>query len=335
MKQVVQPGGRALYSVGLKTRPDTALYPSPVSAAHVNTRAAGALRSSVPAAVADHVAQACLTDALDAFGLNGRSARLTRHVLGRALAGPVQRLADEIVTFDRDVAAAGLRYSARRALPYYARGITVQGCGHVPEDGPLLVVANHPGLADALALFAHLPRADLRVIAAHRRLLCALPATAAHLVTMPADAVPRLAPLREAIGHLRCGGALLTFPAGRIEPDPAHRDNAPDSLAHWSSCIDVFARRVPGLNVVPAAIGGVLSSTACAHPLTRLRRHPRDRDWLAATLQMLDPRLRDVNPQVAFGAPMSVRLSPGRHDMHEATQAAMRSLLMQVGAGVA
>jgi hypothetical protein len=32
-----------------------------------------------------------------------------------------------------------------------------------------------------------------------------------------------------------------------------------------------------------------------------VRRRPRDREWLAATLQMLTPVLRNVTTRVAFG----------------------------------
>jgi len=34
-------------------------------------------------------------------------------------------------------------------------GLTVRGAEHVLASGPLLVVANHPGLADAVSLLAN------------------------------------------------------------------------------------------------------------------------------------------------------------------------------------
>ncbi|MBD0372088.1 MAG: hypothetical protein ICV60_14705 [Pyrinomonadaceae bacterium] len=48
----------------------------------------------------------------------------------------------------------------------------------------------------------------------------------------------------------------------------------------------------------------MISARALRIPLTRLRRSRRDREWLAATLQMLIPALRDVDVKVEFGNPI-------------------------------
>jgi hypothetical protein len=76
---------------------------------------------------------------------------------------------------------------------------------------------------------------------------------------------------------------------------------AQEALGRWSESLDLFARLVPGLTVVPAVVSGVLSPTALCNPLIFVRRRPRDREWLAATLQMLTPALRNVTTRVAFG----------------------------------
>ena len=97
---------------------------------------------------------------------------------------------------------------------------------------------------------------------------------------------------------------MLTFPRGRIEPDPAVLPGAVEALGRWSSSADLFARLAPGLTVVPVVVSGVISPRALRVPLTRLRRRKRDREWLAATLQMLTPALRDVEVRVEFGRPI-------------------------------
>ncbi|MGH3148999.1 MAG: glycerol acyltransferase, partial [Rubrobacter sp.] len=96
---------------------------------------------------------------------------------------------------------------------------------------------------------------------------------------------------------------VLTFPGGRIEPDPAVLPGAVEALDRWSSSVDLFARLTPGLAIVPVVVSGVISRAALRNPLTRLRRHRRDREWLAASLQMLAPALRDVTVRVEFGRP--------------------------------
>ena len=48
----------------------------------------------------------------------------------------------------------------------------------------------------------------------------------------------------------------------------------------------------------------MISPSALRNPLIHLRRHRRDREWLAATLQLLIPVLRDVEARVEFGSPI-------------------------------
>jgi hypothetical protein len=68
--------------------------------------------------------------------------------------------------------------------------------------------------------------------------------------------------------------------------------------------VDLFVRLVPGLVVVPVIVSGVLSPAALRNPLTRLRRRKEDREWLAATLQMMTPALRNVTTRLTFGQPI-------------------------------
>jgi hypothetical protein len=111
----------------------------------------------------------------------------------------------------------------------------------------------------------------------------------------------RFEAVRSVTRHLRRGGTVLTFPGGKIEPDPAVLPGAAEALERWSESLDLFARLVPGLTVVPAIVSGVLSLTALQNPLIFVRRRPRDREWLAASIQMMTPALRRVTTRVAFG----------------------------------
>jgi putative hemolysin len=190
--------------------------------------------------------------------------------------------------------------------------VEVEGRENVPREGPLLIAANHPGLGDSLALFATIPRTDLRVVAAVRPLLDALPNTSRYLLTVAEASPGRFGLVRAATRHLRDGGAVLTFPGGRIEPDPAVLPGAAEALERWSASVGLFARLVPGLTVVPAIVSGVLSPTALRNPLIFLRRKREDREWLAATLQMMTPMLRNVTTRVAFGQPVRVEDPSGR-----------------------
>jgi len=250
----------------------------------------------------ERLTRVCVDDVITAFGLGGVSrGRAVLEFLSRV---PVRRLARQVMTFDGIVGESGLATGGAWALARMCRDARIEGRSNVPRGGPLLLVSNHPGLADAVALFAATPREDLRVIAAERPFLDALPNTSRHLLTVAEDSGGRSGLVRAAARHLRGGRAVLTFPGGMIEPDPAVLPGAVESLDRWSSSADLFGRLVPDLTVVPVVVSGVISARALRIPLTRLRRRRRDREWLAATLQMLVPVLRNVNIRVEFGNPI-------------------------------
>ena len=248
------------------------------------------------------ITQVCVDDIISAFGLG--SVSHGRAILESLARIPARRLAHQILTYDTIVGESGLRTGGAWALKRLSRNARVEGQENVPREGPLLLVSNHPGLADAVALFAATPREDLRVIAADRPLLDALPNTSRYLLTVAEPSAGRPGVARAAARHLRGGGAVLTFPGGRIEPDPAILPGAVEALDHWSSSADLFARLTPGLAVVPVAVSGVISPSALRTPLVHLRRLRPDREWLAATLQVLVPALRNVDANVEFGHPI-------------------------------
>jgi putative hemolysin len=240
-------------------------------------------------------------DLLAAFGLAG--VRRGRAVVQRACRRPARRLASQVLAYDVLVAAAGLQAGAAWALGQYVRHAVVEGQQCIPRSGTLLIVSNHPGLYDTVALFATIPRADLRVVAADRPFLRALTHTSRYLITLGDAPTDRMAGVRSSVRHLRAGGALLTFPGGRIEPDPAVMPGAVAALNEWSESLSVFVRLVPELTIVPVIVSGVLSSAALRHPLARLRGR-RHHHLLAATLQVMFPSLQNGTLRVAFGRPM-------------------------------
>lgn len=259
-------------------------------------------------------------DLLVALGLD--RVRRGRRLLERLCRPPARRLARQILAYDALVADAGLQVAAAWALGQYVRRVAVEGQEAVPRSGPLLLVSNHPGLYDTIALFAAIPRGDLRVVAADRPFLRVLTNTSRYLITIN-EAVPeRTAVIRAATRHLRAGGALLTFPGGRIEPDPAVLPGAVAALERWSESGAVFARLVAGLTIVPVVVSGVLSRAALRHPLTYLRG-PRHHQLMAATLQVVFPSLQRGTLRVAFGRP----LAAGCPDLDAAIAAECRRLM--------
>lgn len=239
-------------------------------------------------------------DLLGGLGLE-RAARL--------LSGParlaVGRFVTDLTELDAAVAQGGLAAAADVVLSRYAGTVTIRGAEAVPPHGPLVVVANHAGTVDGPALWRLLAaRDDLRVIALDRPLLHGLPQVASRLLYVGGDTHGRTGLVRRAVEHLRSGGALLTFPAGRIEPDPRLRlAAAVASLDSWGDGVELFARLVPATAVLPVAVSGVISRRMLRSPLARFRATPREREWAAATLQVL-VRDRSIHPVLSTGEPL-------------------------------
>lgn len=268
-------------------------------------------------------------DFLDAWGL-GRI-HFGRDVL-KALARPAARdFAREVIAFDESVGNGGLPRGGLMLTKRYTSGLRVAGRDNVPSGGPTLILSNHPGLSDTVALFAAIARTDLHVLALDRPFLCALPNTACHLFMLPDDIGSRPAVIRAAANYLRKGGALLTFPAGQIEPDPLVLPGAVESLKNWSESVGLFARLAPQTRIVAAIVSGVLSPEAQRNPIIRLRRDRTKREFLGATFQILWPPYRRNVVRVAFAPPLLaadlIAANPGPAHVTAAVVEAARQLI--------
>ncbi len=224
---------------------------------------------------------------------------VARTLLRRA----AQRIAREFAACDEIFASRPLLEAARWSLDHFSAALEVAGLERVPRRGPILLVANHPGLTDAVGLIAALDRPDVRIVAADYPFLHAMRGLGPRLIFLGAAGTSQLSWIRAVARDLRHGGVVLLFPAGNLEPDPAVL-GPDDALLPWSDSVALIARLAPEAQIVPAGVTGVLSARAFAHPLTRIRRTPRDRQRVATLIQMIDSRYRRVTVRIAFGAPI-------------------------------
>ncbi|MDM0110038.1 1-acyl-sn-glycerol-3-phosphate acyltransferase [Variovorax sp. J22R24] len=273
-----------------------------------------------------------IVDLLDSMGLLRLHGTPLRHLFRPA----ARRFARTAHEFDSRVGEHGLAQGSAWLMSQMTAGIVTSGLEHVPPQGPVIILANHPGMTDTVALFTSLAsRPDLRVIASDRPFLRALPSVARQLIFLPdEEGGGRMAVIRAASRHLQEGGALLTFPAGEIEPDPATfgPQRAAASLQNWSSSYTLFARLAPRTQFVPALVSHVISPDAQRHPLTLLRRTPHHKEKLAAALQVALPRYRDLVARVTFG--ISANVGPdGAPALGASIAAQMRHLIFEDGSG--
>lgn len=239
---------------------------------------------------------------LEALGLE--RLRVGRGVLEMLCKPAARRFARELFAYDEAVRRTCLCEGAATILRRNVASLTVSGAARVPSGGPLLVVSNHPGLTDTVALFASLPRNDLSIVATDRPFLRAISETSKHIIYLKSQSEFQITALREIVKRLNEGGSVLIFPAGQIEPDPAIAPDAPDSLEGWSKSLGLIVKLAKDIRVLPAIVSGVSSPDAQRHPLTRLRRARKDREKIGAVLQIMMTRYRSVDVRVAFGEPL-------------------------------
>jgi len=227
-----------------------------------------------------------IQDILAALGVP--SSGFAQAIARRLARLPALRFAREMTEFDLDAGRRGIAAASRSLLSGFVREVRLRGLSRVPSTGPLLLLSNHPGRTDTLVLLSSIPRDDLLVLAAERPFLQALTAASRWVIFLSESRERSFAAMRRAVSHLRAGGALLTFPAGEIEPDPDVLPGAAEALARWSPSTLSFSRLAPEAIVVPLIVSGVLQPRAQRVRLVRLlHRRREDQERFAAMLQVL------------------------------------------------
>lgn len=279
----------------------------------------------------DALTQINLDDLVSSFGWekNPILALLVRH----AFISPARKFASQIVGFDNRVGQEGPAEASRSIFQaHYVRDVRMHGCENIPQNGPALFLSNHPGMADTLSLFAAINRADLKTIAAHRPFLGLLKNTTRQLFFIDDDPAKRMTAVRQVSNHLRSGGSVLTFPAGKIEPDPLVYPGALDSINNWTDSAGVFIRFARETKIVPVLVSGVIWEKIAHHWIPRLKRTRLEREKLAAALQLLAMITHDTRPttvHVQFSKPITLDEigSTDTQAIHEVVIARMRGLI--------
>jgi hypothetical protein len=222
--------------------------------------------------------------------------RLVRRGLALPFYAASRGLGETLAALECEVASHGLPEAAANALARF--GVALRVSGEEPGAGPCLVLANHPGAYDALALMWALRRRDLLILAADREFLRALSGLSAHLEFVGDTPSARARTLKRSLGWLRGGGALLHFPSGMIEPDADFVPSHVALLGPWQPGVSVLVKaceRAAG-RVFVAGVRGVHSPRAKRLLINRLAEK-RGISTLSPLVQLVG-RLRDVKARV-------------------------------------
>lgn len=244
---------------------------------------------------------------------------------------PARTFAQHVAEYDDTVGAHGIVAGGWNLSRRYVQDIRIIGADRIPESA-FLALSNHPGMTDTLALFAALNRKDLRIIALDRPFLNALPHTTAQLFYVYDDPAKRMTLVRQVSAHLKKGGAILTFPAGHIEPDPDVYPGAVDSLQTWTDSVGVFIRMAPDAAILPVLVRSVVAKKYAEHWLLRIKKTKEEREKLATALQLLGMVIFNEKPvtvTIQIGKPIYAKdLGTTETDViHQAVLAEMKSLI--------
>ncbi|GAB4498235.1 MAG: 1-acyl-sn-glycerol-3-phosphate acyltransferase [Anaerolineales bacterium] len=244
---------------------------------------------------------------------------------------PAQIFARHVVEYDNTVGTHGIVEGGWNLSRRYVKNLRIIGADRIP-DSAFLALSNHPGMTDTVALFAALNRKDLRIIALDRPFLNALPHTTAQLFYVYDNPAKRMALVRQVSAHLKKGGAILTFPAGHIEPDPDVYPGAVESLKEWTDSVGVFIRMAPDAAILPVLVRNVVAKKYANHWLLNIKKTKEEKEKLAAALQLLGMVIFNEKPvtvTIQIGMPIYAKdLGTTKTDgIHQAVLAEMRKLI--------
>lgn len=260
------------------------------------------------------------------------------NLIGRLTGKAIRRFAELACELDCVVANDGVAGGARWLLPRFVKGHSAQGVENIPPTGPLVIASNHPASIDSVVISAHVPRRDYKVIIGEIPFFKNLPNINRNAIFAPAptDPLGRMQVVREVIRHLKNDGAILIFPRGSIEPDPAWMPHPEAEFNQWSRSLEIFLKHVPYTQVLVTIVSGVISKAAMHHPITWFRRARSDRQRLAFMYQFIRQmiagrELFGLTPRVTFGELVSAENMRDRaHMLQTITEAAHHGLAVHM-----
>jgi len=248
----------------------------------------------------DELSEIVLKDLQDSLGIYQG---LITECLSPVLRASARSFARTMAIFNARAAATTSAAAAQWLLGRLGQHWELTGQQHIPAEGPLLILSNHPGMTDTLGLMAYCRRPDVKILALDRPFLRSLHSLQPQLILVPQTGGLRA--LRPALAHLERGGALLNFAAGKIESDPAiHKTKAAISRRQWSPSTHLFLRRIKRCAIVEAQCSGVIDPLIRRLTLLHVRRDPANSERIAAALQLLAavflPKLFRRTPALSF-----------------------------------
>jgi hypothetical protein len=223
---------------------------------------------------------------------------------------PAQRFARLGAEFDAHVEKEGVTAGLRWLLPRFASRVEARGVENIPQQGPLLVVSNHPGAFDGVVILSQLQRDDIKVIVSDVPFTRGLKAASQYMIYSTGENMQeRMNAVRQSIRCLQSGGTLMLFPTGLVDPDPAFMPGAELALNGWSQSLEFFIRKVPETRILPAIVSEVIEPKYMNNFFARRQKTVRSRQKVAEYFEIVQLMViqRDLGlaSRVSFGQPFT------------------------------
>jgi Acyltransferase len=245
-----------------------------------------------------------------------------RKIIALPTGKAIKRFTGLAAELDGIVGKDGLAGGSRWLLPKFVKSHSAQGVENIPPSGPLVIASNHPASIDSIVISAHVTRHDYKIVIGEIPFFKNLPNINKNAIFAPepTDPMGRMQVIRDVIRHLKNEGAILIFPRGSIEPDPAFMPQPDAEFNHWSRSIDIFLKKVPQTQVLVTMVSGVIAKSAMYHPITWIRKARPDRQRLAFMYQMIRQMIAGkeifgLTPRVTFGELISAENTLDREHM--------------------
>ena len=96
--------------------------------------------------------------------LNVNRVKALRYLITLLGSKATRWLADLLSRWDRQVERSSFIETARDALDLFTSGFELSSAEAIPKTGPLLAVANHPGMYDSIGAIVTVGREDVQVV---------------------------------------------------------------------------------------------------------------------------------------------------------------------------
>jgi len=254
------------------------------------------------------IRQSVTDEVLRVAGISSRG--LIRKLLSPLVLPPANKFAQLIAEFDRDVATIGYREAAWNFVQRFVQELQIRGQENVPQKGPLLVVSNHPGTIDGIAIMSTIPRDDMKVVVEGFPFFRSMTASSEHMIYTPPDSSGRIGVVRSMIRHLSDGGGILVFPSGQLDPDPDVFPGASEAINQWSPSLEFILKKVPETQVMISIISGLIAQSCANNPITKFWDELWMKIRVAEFIQLLQQTFisRDFSliPRISFGDPLTL-----------------------------